>query len=424
MEATTKEIGSQLSMLLKKWLVTLGLAENHATIISIALLIAGIIIIAFIADFITKKVLTAVVTRLVKKSKSKWDDIFAKKKVFGRIAHFAPALIIYFGINLVFVVESKWITIIQAGALIYIILITLLVIDSIINSAHAIYQSLPISRNRSIKGYIQVIKIIINFIGIIFILSLILNKEIGFFFAGLGAIAAVLMLVFKDSILGLVGGIQLSANDMVRPGDWIEMPSHGADGTVTDISLNTVKVQNWDKTITTIPTYALVSQSFSNWRGMEESGGRRIKRSINIDMNSVKFCTKQMTDKFRKIHYLKDYVETKEKELEQYNKENIIDNSIPVNGRRLTNIGTFRKYIEEFLKHHPRINNDMTFLVRHLQPSEKGLPIEIYVFSNDQEWANYEAIQADILDHIMAVIPEFELSVFQNPTGNDFKELK
>jgi miniconductance mechanosensitive channel len=236
-------------------------------------------------------------------------------------------------------------------------------------------------------------------------------------------LAAVLLLVFRDTILGFVASIQLSANNMVKPGDWIEMPSHNADGTVLDISLNTVKVQNWDKTIATVPTYALVSESFRNWKGMEESGGRRIKRSINIDMNSVRFVDDELAEKFKKIHLLKAYVESREEEILKYNEENKIDGSILVNGRRMTNLGTFRKYVEEYLRKHPKIHNDMTFLVRQLQPDERGLPIEIYVFSNDQAWANYETIQADIFDHILAVIPEFELRVFQNPSGRDFQNL-
>ena len=201
------------------------------------------------------------------------------------------------------------------------------------------------------------------------------------------------------------------------------MPSHKADGTVEEITLNTVKVRNWDKTISTIPTYALVSDSFSNWRGMEESGGRRIKRSINIDMKSVKFCSPDMTEKFKQIKFIQPYIESKLVELETYNRKHEIDNSSVVNGRRLTNLGTFREYVKQYLRHHPKIHQEMTFLVRHLQPTEKGLPIEIYVFSNDQAWANYEGIQADIFDHIIAVIPEFELRVFQNPTGDDFQKL-
>jgi miniconductance mechanosensitive channel len=235
--------------------------------------------------------------------------------------------------------------------------------------------------------------------------------------------AAVLILVFKDTILGFVASIQLSANKMVNIGDWISMPDYNADGDVIDISLNTVKVQNWDKTIATIPTYALVSDSFNNWKGMEESGGRRIKRSLNIDMKSVGFLDSEQVEKFRKYHLLKDYITTKEKEITDYNKANKLDEDTVTNGRKMTNLGTFRVYLENYLHKHPKINQDMTFLVRHLQPSEMGIPMEIYVFSNDQAWANYEAIQADIFDHVLAVLPEFGLKVFQNPTGDDFNKL-
>jgi miniconductance mechanosensitive channel len=238
---------------------------------------------------------------------------------------------------------------------------------------------------------------------------------------GLGAMAAVLMFVFKDTILGFVAGIQLSANNMVRIGDWIEMPGKNADGTVIEITLNTVKVQNWDKTIAQFPTYALVSESFINWRGMEESEGRRIKRSVYIDLKSVKFCTPEMLEKFRKVQILHEYIDNKEIELKVYNDTHGIDNSILMNGRRQTNLGVFRHYVTEYLKKHPKIHNEMTFLVRHLQPTERGIPIEIFVFSREKSWPVYESIQADIFDHILAVVPEFGLRVFQNPTGDDFR---
>jgi miniconductance mechanosensitive channel len=239
----------------------------------------------------------------------------------------------------------------------------------------------------------------------------------------MGAMAAVLMLVFRDSILGLVAGVQLSANRMVKVGDWISMPSHHADGTVMEITLNTVKVRNWDKTISTIPTYAMVSDSFINWRGMEESGGRRIARAINIDLRSVKFCTPEMLEKFRKIHHLKDYIDQRQKEIEEYNRKHNVDESLPVNGRRMTNLGVFRKYLENYISNHPKIHKGMTLIIRHLEPTEKGLPIQIYAFSKEVEWAKYESVQADIFDHILAIIPLFELRVFQNPGGEDLKEI-
>jgi miniconductance mechanosensitive channel len=265
------------------------------------------------------------------------------------------------------------------------------------------------------------IKIVVGFTAAIIVLSILIGESPTVLLGGLGAMTAVLLLIFKDSILGFVAGIQLSTNNMVVIGDWIDMPKYGADGDVIDITLTTVKVQNWDKTITTIPTYALISDSFKNWRGMSESGGRRIKRSVYIDMTSVKFCTAETIERFRKIQYLSEYIENKTRELDEYNTARGVDNAVLVNGRRMTNLGTFRAYISAYLRNHPKIHQNMTFLVRHLEPTPQGLPIQIYVFSNDQVWANYEAIQADIFDHILAVIPEFDLRVFQYPAGADLR---
>lgn len=401
----------------------IGLNESTSYVLNITFGIIIILIVAWVADFVTRKIILQVLKKMAKRTKSTWDDILLEKKVFNRLAHIVPAIIIYYTIPFVLADFEILLSVILIGIKIYLVLMVLLSIDGVINSFYQIYNTLEVSKTRPIKGYVQVIKIIIYFVAIIFIISIVRQKPPDKILAGLGAMAAVLMLVFKDTILGFVASIQLSANDMVRPGDWISMPSHGADGDVIDITLNTVKIQNFDKTISTIPTYALVSESFSNWRGMQESGGRRIKRHILLDMKSVKFCDDKMIQKFKKINRLKDYIALKEKELEDFNKESGIDNTVLVNGRRMTNIGTFRKYLEEYLKNHPKIHLGMTLLVRQLQPTEKGVPIEIYVFTNDNAWANYESIQADIFDHILAVIPEFELSVFQNPTGEDFKKL-
>jgi miniconductance mechanosensitive channel len=255
------------------------------------------------------------------------------------------------------------------------------------------------------------------------IISVLLERDPTVLLAGLGAMAAVLLLVFKDTILGFVASIQLSANEMVKIGDWIEMRSHGADGTVIDITLNTVKVQNWDKTISTIPTYALVAESFNNWKGMEESGGRRIKRAVSIDMGSIKFCDSAMLNRFERFDLIRDYVIQKEAEVIEFNKSRNIPDEDRISGRRQTNVGVFRKYLEVYLHQHPMINQEMTFLVRQLHPTTTGLPIEIYVFCKDKAWANYEAVQADIFDHIFAVIPEFELKVFQQPSGADFSKV-
>lgn len=398
-----------------------------------------IVLAAGIAHFLTRKILLQIVSRIAKRTKTTWDDILIKNKVFKGLAHLAPAFILYFTSDFSFptlhqefstldpsVIETLSLDyyLSLAGFLatvsrIYFILIIVYVSNSFLNAVLDIYNTTDYSHHRSIKGYLQLVKIFIFFMAGILIISILLDKDPTVLIAGLGAMAAVLLLVFKDTILGFVASIQLSANDMLKIGDWIEMRSRGADGTVTDITLNTVKVQNWDKTIATIPTYALVAESFSNWKGMEESGGRRIKRAVNIDMASVKFCDSDMLNRFEKFEIIRDYVKEKEREISEYNLSKHIPDEDVISRRRQTNVGIFRKYLEVYLHNHPMIRQDLTFLVRQLHPTSKGLPIEIYVFSKDIRWANYEAIQADIFDHILAVVPEFELKVFQEPTGAD-----
>jgi miniconductance mechanosensitive channel len=289
-------------------------------------------------------------------------------------------------------------------------------------AARDIYDRSKLSQGKTIRGYTDAVKIIAYLLAGIFIISTFTDKSPWGIISILGGFTVVLMLVFKDTILGFVASIQLSGHDMVRVGDWIEMGQYGADGDVIDVSIHTVKVRNWDKTITTIPTYALVTNSFKNWRGMSESGGRRIKRSLYIDMTSVKFCSDEMLARFEKFELLKEYLHNKKQELIAHNRERQIDSTQIINGRRQTNLGVLRAYIIAYLRNHPKIHQDMTFLVRHLEPTPHGLPIQIYVFSNDQVWANYEAIQADIFDHLLAAVEEFELRVFQNPTGYDFKD--
>ena len=399
-----------------------GLSDGMLIFIENATIIVVTILLALLADFIVKRIIIASIARLAKKSKNDWDDVFVKQKVFNRLAHLAPAIIVYNALQYIFDAE-KLVTFLGNLTQTYMVIVVLLVIDALLNALHEIYQKLPISQGRNIKGFVQVIKIIFYFMAIILIISILGNKTPTALLTGLGAMAAVLMLVFRDTILGFVASIQLSANKMVNVGDWISMPKYNADGDVIDISLNTVKVQNWDKTIATIPTYALVSESFNNWKGMEESGGRRIKRSINIDMNSVTFLDDAQIEKLGSFHLLKDYIDTKQKEIAEFNKSLKLEDGTVTNGRKMTNLGTFRKYLEEYLQNHPMISKEMTFLVRHLQPTDKGLPVEIYVFSKDQAWANYEAIQADIFDHTLAILPEFDLNVFQNPTGSDFQKL-
>jgi len=307
---------------------------------------------------------------------------------------------------------------------VYFTVIAILVIDALLNALGDIYRCYEVSKNKPIKGYLQVIKIFVYVIGGIQIIATVLGKNPWLLISGVGAASAVLLLVFKDSLLGLVAGIQLSSNDMVRLGDWIEMPKYGADGDVIDISLNTVKVENFDMTITTIPTYILVSDSFKNWRGMTQAGGRRIKRSVYIDITSISFCSEEMIDKFEKIHYLSDYIQMKKEELKSYNKDKEVELHSFANGVHLTNIGIFRIYIQNYLKDHPKIHKGMLQIVRQLPPEVYGLPLEIYVFTNDIVWSHYEAIQSDIFDHVLAVVSEFELRVYQHPTGHDMQMSK
>ncbi|MCD6175152.1 MAG: mechanosensitive ion channel [Planctomycetes bacterium] len=405
---------------LRQWLEELPVQHR---LYAQAGLLAVVLVLAWIANFITKKVVLRIVRRLVKKSKTQWDDILDEHRVFTLLSHLVPAVIIYKSAPIVFVNTLGGGRFMKVSAFIYMIVIGMLVINAFLSSVIDIYRTYGFARRMPIRGFVQVIKIIVFIAGGIIILGMVIGRDPTSILAGFGAMTAVLMLIFKDAILGFVAGIQISANNMVHLGDWIEMPKYGADGDVIDISLTTVKVQNWDKTISTIPAYALISDSFKNWRGMSDSGGRRIKRSLNIDMNTIRFCDEPMLDKFRKIQYLTEYIDAKKCEIDEHNKAENVDDSERVNGRRMTNVGTFRAYVIAYLKNHPKINPNMTFLVRQLKSTEYGLPIEIYVFSSDKVWANYEAIQADIFDHILAVVPEFGLRVFQNPTGTDFAKL-
>ena len=395
-----------------------GLTDQAAMWIIEGAEVLGVVILAIIANKVTKGVILRAVHQVALRTRTDWDDALVRRKVFHRISHLAPALVIY-GLAPQALQTLELITLARRGAQVYMLLAGLGAVNALLNSVNDIYQKYEVAQRVPILGYLQVAKIVVTVTVGIFALSIVIDQSPLALFTGLGALTAIILLIFKDTILGLVAGIQLVANDMVRPGDWIEMPKYGADGDVMEITLNTVKVRNFDKTITTIPTYALIADSFKNWRGMSESGGRRIKRSVFIDVSSIRFCSPEMIEEFSKIQVLKDYIEQKQQELSDFNQERGVDASVLVNGRRMTNIGTFRSYLVAYLRNHPKIHQDMTFLVRQLQPTEKGLPLEIYVFSNDQAWTNYEAIQADIFDHIFASLPEFGLQPFQNPTSHD-----
>ncbi len=412
----------KITGIIKEILQSWGFNESWTDDLTSAIILVIILAIAFLGDAICKHVILTTVTRLVKKTKATWDDVVFDRKVMIYLSHLVAPIILYILLPLA-ISNAGLLTFILRICMIYIIAIFLKFISALLSALYHVYSEREQFRDRPLKGLLQTVQVILFFIGGIIIVSILIDKSPMVLLTGLGASAAVLMLVFKDSIMGFVSGIQLSANNMLKVGDWIEMPKYGADGTVIEVTLNTVKVRNWDNTITTIPPYALVSDSFQNWRGMQESGGRRIKRSIRIDMNSVKFCTPEMLAKYRKIQLLKDYIEETEKVVEEYNKEHGIDNSVLVNGRRQTNLGVFRAYLTNYLKSLPAVNQDLTCMVRQLQPTEQGIPLELYFFSAIKAWIPYEGVQADVFDHVLAIIPEFDLHVFQNPTGEDFRAL-
>ena len=374
---------------------------------------------AYILFLITNQIILRSITKIFRRTTTKFDDVLLEQKVFNKLPYLIPLIFLYSLKDVVPFFNSVDRFIIASIALI--ILISL---NALINAINDVYKKSSFSEKFNIKSYTQVVKLVINSVGIIIIAAFLAGKSPIYFLSGLGALTAVLILVFKDTILSLVSSVQISSNDLFKIGDWIEAPQFGADGNVIDIALHSVKIQNWDKTICVVPTNQLINSSFKNWKGMSESGGRRIKRSIKINMKSIKFCSGLMLEKFKTIYLLEDYIEQKISEIRDYNINQKIDESDVINGRSLTNVGTFRAYVEFYLKNNAKIHNHMTFLVRQLAPQSDGLPIEIYVFSNDTNWVNYEAIQSDIFDHLLAILPEFELEIFQNLSGDLASEKK
>jgi len=383
---------------------------------------ALLVLACILSNYLTKFLINRVVHRMVERSRVNWDNKLMERNVFTRLSHLVPGVFLYYGASL-FDSDglSNWI---QRMAIAYMLFAMAWSVHALLNATQDIYRGFASSANRPITGYVQTLQLLLWGATAVFAIASLLNKSPAGFLTGFGALSAVLMLVFKDSITGLVAGIQITANDMVRIGDWIEMPKYGTDGDVIDITLHTVKVQNWDKTISTLPTHALIQESFKNWRGMSESGGRRIKRSLMIDLQSVKFCDEELLSKLQGIASLQSYLDERTQEVSTWNQEQGVDGSCPLNGRRLTNLGTFRAYVQAYLREHPSIHKEgMTFLVRQLAPSEKGVSIEIYVFVKDIRWVQYEAIQSDIFDHLFAAIPWFDLALYQAPAGTDLRKL-
>lgn len=400
-----------------KYIQTLGIEKKSAEYISYALLTVIILLLCLLINLIAKKLLIKLITPIVKRSKSGWDDALLERKVFQRLSYLVTPLIISIFAGS-FPSHEEWIMRCVSA---YVILILLIIADALLNAIDDIYRTYDISKIKPIKGILQVVKILAFIIGAIIMIATLIGESPIILLGGLGALSAVFLLVFQSSILGFVAGIQLTSNDMVRIGDWIEMSKYNADGTVIDLTLTTVKVENFDRTITTIPANALMTDSFRNWRGMQTSGGRRIMRSINIDINSIRFCTEDMLLHYERIEFLKDYIQKKREEIDEYNRSRNIDLSEITNGRRLTNIGVFRYYVLNYLKNHPGIHKEMTLMIRQLAPKTEGLPLEIYAFANTTDWVKYENIQSDIFDHLFAVVPQFGLLIYQSPTGNDIQ---
>lgn len=362
---------------------------------------------------------------LARRSSVTWDDALADARVFHRLAWIPPAVVVYLGIPLVPGVPDAVDGFVRRVGVAVMVAVAAASLSAFLSALDTIYARNPANRERPIKGYLQLVQILVYLLAALIVLATLLDRSPWIFVSGIGAMTAVLMLVFKDTILSLVASIQIASNDMIRVGDWIEMPDAGADGDVVDIALHTVKVQNWDKTIVTIPTYRFISASFKNWRGMSESGGRRIKRSLHVDLNSIRFLTDEEVARFREWALLRDYIERKRGEIESWNARPGRNARINADLRRLTNIGTLRAYIEAYLRAHPKIHDQgYTLIVRQLEPGPSGLPIEIYCFSSDQDWVRYEGIQADLFDHILAIVPEFGLQLYQQPAGIDFERLE
>lgn len=389
-------------------------------IVNYILLLIDLIIfwvLSVIANWVTKKIIIRGIQSVIEKTKNNWDDIFLKKKVFHSLSRLVPLLILNYLSSNIFSNFEFIIPFISIAIAVLMIIVVTSVITKALKALEEVSLHSEYFKDKPIGTYIQLTNIITYVIASILIFSAIIEKDPIALFGALGALTAVIMLVFKDTILGLVASIQLSSNDMVKIGDWVSMPKYGADGDVLKITLNTVKIQNWDKTISTVPTYAFISDSFKNWRGMSDAKARRIKRSFNIDMNSIKFCTEERLKFYKKFELLKDYIDSKQAEIQTYNGEHNHDKSFLINGRNLTNIGLFREYAKEYLMNNKDVRKDLTQMVRQLAPTENGLPIEIYCFSSNINWVEYETIIANIFDHLISSIPDFDLEIFQSPTG-------
>ena len=401
---------SEMWQQLQAWMNTHGAAAPFVRAVAV-------LILAWVSNVVTRQVLVHWIGGLIRTTRTRVDDVLLQRDVLRRMALLAPVIVLYYGADALPGDQA----LVRQAVSATLMLVLLLITGAMINAFQELSNDFASASEVPIKSYAQIVKLVVYILGGLMTVAVLTGRSPWVLLSGVGALMAVIILVFRDTILNIVASVTITANRLVRVGDWIEAPAFGADGDVIDIALHTVKVQNWDKTITTIPTYKLVETSFKNWRGMSESGGRRIKRAIYIDMSTIRLCDHKMLERFERFELLSDDLRARRAEVERYNEEKGVNTEELINGRRLTNVGTFRVYVAAYLRKHPKIHQDLTFLIRQLAPTPKGLPIEIYVFTNDIEWANYEGIQADIFDHLLAVVPMFELRVFQEPTGADWR---
>lgn len=405
-------------------LIRWGVPVAQVDIVNLFVLLALLAVILSVVYYALRRFLVNSLAILAKRSKTKFDDHLVRNRAMAQLARLVPLLVSIQFIPVVFSAFPDWIVPVRKFFDIVLIIVWVLLFRAVFRSIRDYLRTKKGFEDKPLDSYLQVINIFMFFIAGVIIFSMLTGQSPWAFLGALGAASAILMLIFKDTILGFVASIQVSTNDMIRVGDWIEMPKYGADGDVVEINLNTVKIQNWDKTITTVPTYYLITDSFKNWRGMQDSGGRRIKRSINIKMSSARYLTPAEISELKKIQLLAPYIGERQAEIDRYNEETHADRSMLVNGRNLTNVGLFRRYVNEYTRNHPQIRKDMTLLVRQLQPTEHGLPIELYMFTSDTRWAIYEDIMSDIFDHLLAAIKYFRLEVFEAPASDDVRSLR
>ncbi|NLD62452.1 MAG: mechanosensitive ion channel family protein [Bacteroidales bacterium] len=399
----------------REFLANLGIPPGAVSWLSTVILVAGVVLLAWLSFVVTRRILISIFSRIVKRSRSVYDDKFLETRMFMRLAMIVPGVIVWYLAGWMLRENPGWLNFIHKSTALYIVIFASLTLTAFLEGWHRIWLMQPISRGRSIKPYVQLIKVLIIFAGILIMISIIFRIKLTNVVAGLGVATAVLAVVFKDTLLGLVASIQLSSNNMVKLGDWITIPGRNIDGTVIDMTLYTVKIENFDKTILTVPTYALISESFQNWKGMEDSGARRIKREIRIDVRSITFLTPQLIDLLTGMQFMEKWLSANKEEIEAVKRGD---------PGRITNLGAFRAYMVEYLRNHPDIDNRFTMMVRDMPPTDTGLPVEIYCFSRINSWVPYEAVQSSVVDYAYAVADRFGLKLFQSPSGSDLEALK